>query len=329
MRIQFEGAYYHVACRGNERRPIFRDDTDRRMFLDRLARSAGGHGVRLLCYVLMRNHYHLLIQTPKPNLSKFMMHFNGGYTMAFNRRHRRAGHLYQGRYHAVVVDRDAYLLEVSRYLHLNPVRVGGPAGKKTDERTASLSTHRWSSYAGYVSTRRREPFVEYSELLDFFGGDTAHARRRYSEFVRDGIQGECPNPFAGIAGRLMLGSEEFVERISAGFLSDAEDARERPSLRAIAQAQAPERVLRVISETLGIGIDRLTAKGRRTIERGLAMETVYRHCGLTQPKIGELFGGIDYSTVSVERKRFLHRISKDARLRRTFDKIDRELQNVQ
>jgi len=94
LRIQFAGAYYHVACRGNERRPIFRDDVDRRTFLERLERSLDSYGVRLSCYVLMRNHYHLLIETPKPNLSEFMMHFNGSYTMAFNRRHRRSGHLY-------------------------------------------------------------------------------------------------------------------------------------------------------------------------------------------------------------------------------------------
>jgi len=329
LRIQFAGAYYHVACRGNERRPIFRDDVDRRTFLERLERSLDSYGVRLSCYVLMRNHYHLLIETPKPNLSEFMMHFNGSYTMAFNRRHRRSGHLYRGRYHAVVVERDAYLLEASRYLHLNPVRVRGVARKSAREQRAVLSKHRWSSYGGYVSLRRREPFVEYSEVLGFFGGDSARGRRSYAAFVREGIEQGCPNPFAEVVGQLMLGGEEFVERIKARFLSGEEERRERPSLRAITEGRDPGRVLGVVSEVLGMGLDRLITRGRYTVERGLAMEAVYRYCGLPQRKVGELFGGVDYSTVSVARKEFLQRAKQDPHLRHTFAEIAQALEDIQ
>lgn len=123
LRILFPGAYYHVTCRGNDRRAIYRDDRDRELFLEKLRGSLGTYQVELHAYVLMANHFHLMVATPKGNLSEFMRHFNISYTAAFNRRHRRVGHLYQGRYKAILVDQDSYLLELSRYVHLNPVRV--------------------------------------------------------------------------------------------------------------------------------------------------------------------------------------------------------------
>src|SRR5262245_52642851 len=123
LRINYADAHYHVTCRGNEGRRIFSDDEDRRVFLDRLERSLDIYGVRVHGYVLMGNHFHLVVQTPKANLSEFMRHLNVSYTGSYNRRHRRAGHLFQGRFKAIVVEADSYLLELSRYVHLNPVRV--------------------------------------------------------------------------------------------------------------------------------------------------------------------------------------------------------------
>jgi putative transposase len=123
LRIQYGGAYYHVTCRGNDRRSIYRDDSDRELFLEKLKASLEIYDVALHAYVLMGNHFHLLVQTPKANRSEFMRHFNIAYTGAYNRRHKRVGHLYQGRYKAILVEGDIYLLELSRYLHLNPIRI--------------------------------------------------------------------------------------------------------------------------------------------------------------------------------------------------------------
>ena len=117
LRIDYSDAYYHVTCRGNEQRAIFRDNQDRRGFLERLQRSLEIYGVRLHGYVLMRNHFHLVVQTPRANLSEFMRHLNVSYTGFYNRRHRRVGHLFQGRFKAIVVEADSYLLELSRYVH--------------------------------------------------------------------------------------------------------------------------------------------------------------------------------------------------------------------
>jgi putative transposase len=123
LRIQFENAYYHVTCRGNARQTIFSSDTVRSAFLDLPGRSSDIYRTEILAYVLMGNHFHLLVKTPLGNLQEFMRHFNISYTGLYNRRHRRSDHLYQGRYHSFLIDANTYLKEVSRYIHLNPVKI--------------------------------------------------------------------------------------------------------------------------------------------------------------------------------------------------------------
>jgi REP element-mobilizing transposase RayT len=325
LRVQYEGAYYHVACRGNERRNIFRDDPDRFSFLDCLERSAGIYEVRVLCYVLMDNHFHLVIQTVHANLSEFMRHFNISYTAAFNRRHRRSGHLYQGRYHAILIEKDSYLLEVSRYLHLNPVRIKSIATKSAEEKSRLLSKYRWSSHRGYVSVRQRREFVDYAQVLDYFGGDNARGRRRYAVFVKKGVEADVTSPFKEVVGQLILGGEEFVECIRKRFLGKDEDRRERPAVQMITRKTSPERAIEVTAKLVGLESDDLFARGAMTAERGLAMEVLYRYCGLPQARIGELLGGFDYSTVSLNRKKFLECLKKDKRLRQVFAEIGEAL----
>ena len=123
LRTEYPGAWYHVTCRGNERRAIFGDDRDREIFLEIVDKTRELFGVEVHGYVLMENHVHLILMTPEGNLQKFMQRLNTSHTVSFNRRHRRSGHLFQGRYKAILIDADSYLLELSRYLHLNPVRV--------------------------------------------------------------------------------------------------------------------------------------------------------------------------------------------------------------
>ena len=321
MRVQYEGAYYHVACRGNERRNIFRDDTDRVAFLHCVERSTDIYAVRLLCYVLMDNHFHLLVQTPKANLSEFMRHFNISYTGVFNRRHRRVGHLYQGRYHAILVEKDSYLLEVSRYLHLNPVRVKAMAGKSPEEKAAALSNYAWSSYRGYASHRRRPPFLDCSDVLEYFGGDDARGRRRYARFVREGVGAEVENPFKEVVGQLILGGEEFVEHIRDRFLSQGSEGRETPAFRSIAVKRNPGQVIDTAAGILDLFPEQLLARGKVTVERGLVMELLYRHCGMTQTQIGRFLGDMYYSTVSRNRRKFLDSLEEDERLRAVFSEI--------
>ena len=145
LRIQYPGAFYHVTCQGNERRDIFLSKEDQKVFLEKLGLSSDIYNIPILAYVLMTNHFHLLLTTPDGNLSEFMRHFNISYTAYFNTRHHRVGHLYQGRYKSYLVDADNYLLEVSRYIHLNPVRIKALTKKSPKERWDALMTYKASS----------------------------------------------------------------------------------------------------------------------------------------------------------------------------------------
>ena len=178
LRLEYPGALYHVISRGNERRLIFRSRGDHETFLDLLQESHETKGVLVHCYVLMGNHYHLVLETPRANLSQVMQGLNGGYTRYFNRRHKRVGHLFQGRYKAVLVDREAYLLELSRYVHLNPVRA--KLAKKPEH-------HEWSSYRSFIGLEEPREWVEQGWIPSKFGKKRAKAWQGYRRFVEDGM----------------------------------------------------------------------------------------------------------------------------------------------
>jgi putative transposase len=232
LRLEFPGALYYVTARGNERKPIYRDDRDRRRFLERLAAVVHGYSLRLHAYVLMRNHYHLLVETPVANLSRAMRQLNGVYTQDFNRRHRRVGHLFQGRYKAIVVEQDAYLVELSRYLHLNPVRVG---------EVSTAWNFPWSSAAAFVGRARAPEYLVVGAVLGPFGRRLSTARRRYGAFLMEGVEPGVATPWAAVEGQLLLGERRWVERLTrrldAGQLGEELTGRKQlrvgPSLSAV------------------------------------------------------------------------------------------------
>jgi REP element-mobilizing transposase RayT len=237
LRIQFAGALYHVISRGNERKPIVRDRADREKRLDWLRRTVETYGWRLYAFVLMTNHEHLFLQTPEASLAAGMQYLNGSYTGYFNRRHGRSGHLFQGRYRGHLIEEEGHYLEVSRYIHLNPVRARAvDAPEKWP----------WGSYRGYRWARRALPWVTYGRVLAEFGRSEADARRAYTRFVQAGLDEPKKSPFANAVGGLLLGSAEFVARIQERLksrpvdkaLPELEKLRERPSLRRIATAVA-------------------------------------------------------------------------------------------
>ncbi len=165
LRIEYEGAVYHVTLRGNDRQAIFRTDADREQFIAKLADSVERYDVRLYMYTLMTNHAHFLLETPRGNLSRFMQRFQTAYTVHYNKRHNRSGHLMQGRFSASVVDEDRYVLKLSRYVHLNPIFVKAHKSKPARERIHILRDYRWSSYRGYIGKVKEEDFVDYGPVF--------------------------------------------------------------------------------------------------------------------------------------------------------------------
>ena len=166
LRIEFPGAFYHVTSRGNARQKIHSDDRDRAQFLVTLAGGVDRYAWRCHAYCLMPNHYHLLIETPKPTLSLGMRQLNGLYTQVYNRRHGRVGHLFQGRFKAILVEKEAYLLELLRYVVLNPVRAG---------LVRRPGAWRWSSYDAFVGAAPCPPWLNMDWVLDQFAGDREEA----------------------------------------------------------------------------------------------------------------------------------------------------------
>ena len=239
LRIQYAGALYHVMSRGNERRPIVRDDRDRLKRLEWLQRTVEIHGWQLRAFVLMTNHEHLFLTTPQPNLSAGMQLLNGSYTSYFNRRHRRVGHLFQGRFKALLVEETGYSLELSRYLHLNPLRAGI---------VTKPQQYPWSSYPGYHWRSQMRSWVTYGAVLREFGRGEAEARAAYRRFVRASIAESPAPPWKDAVEDLILGSELFVQRIRMKFcgkpanspLPRRTELRDRPTLKDITEAVATE-----------------------------------------------------------------------------------------
>ena len=282
LRIQYENAYYHVTCRGNARQGVFTNDQDRSAFLDLLNRSRQIYQVQVLAYVLMRNHFHLVVKTPLGNLKEFMRHFNICYTSYFNRRHKRVGHLHQGRYKAFLIDADSYLQEVTRYVHLNPIRVKGKADLFVKEKKRELERYSWSSYVYYVGRRKRDSFVAGEEILGYFGGNTSRGRRNYRKFVEEGLEGEIGSPLQRGKGHGVVGDEDFVEGVRDWFLKRVRKPREVPGFKGIISQIAPAKILGVVSKEAGVDREELQKKGERGLGRGLLMEMLYRYGGLNQ-----------------------------------------------
>lgn len=202
LRIEFAGALYHVTSRGDRREDIYEDDVDRQSFLAVLGDVAARFNWVCHAYCLMSNHYHLLIETPNANLSQGMRQLNGVFTQASNRRHGRTGHLFQGRFKAILVDRDAYLLEVTRYIVLNPVRA----------HMVELPEHwPWSSYRATAGLSPAVPFLDTDTILSLFGKQRGRSRKQYERFVAEGMGKD--SIWQGLRQQIYLGDERFIERM--------------------------------------------------------------------------------------------------------------------
>ncbi|MCG6940487.1 MAG: transposase, partial [Thiohalocapsa sp.] len=204
LRLEFAGALYHVTARGNERRSIFLGDADgdRAAFLDVLGATCERFNWLVHAYCLMTNHYHLLVETPDANLSKGMRQLNGVFTQYVNRTHARVGHLFQGRFKAILVERESYLLELSRYVVLNPVRAG---------MVAAPGDWPWSSYPAMVGELPAPGWLETDAVLRAFAEERTAAVAGYRRFVAEGIG--IASPWQALKGQIYLGSEPFVERM--------------------------------------------------------------------------------------------------------------------
>ena len=216
LRIEFPGAIYHITSRGNAHLPIFEDDYDRKQFLSTIKEVIKRYNWLCHAYCLMDNHYHLLMETVDGNLSLGMRHLNGVYTQRFNRRHHSVGHIFQGRFKAILVEQDSYLLELCRYVVLNPVRAG---------MVKHPGNYQWSSYKGTSGLVKTVSFLTVDWILGQFGKIRQEAQKGYRRFVQVGMKEH--NPWEELKAQCVLGSHEFIDKLKPA-LKDKSKLKEIP-----------------------------------------------------------------------------------------------------
>jgi REP element-mobilizing transposase RayT len=299
LRVEFEDALYHLTGRGNARQRIFADEKDCAKFVQLLVESLQRYEVALHGYVLMGNHYHLIAETRRANLGRWMHWLTTAYTVYFNRRHRRAGHLFQGRYKSIVVDAEGYLLSLSRYVHLNPVR-GKVIGRGDPvERRKRLRGWRWSSYRGYSGLAKPERWVSQERVLGEIGGPPKERRLRYRRFVEEGLLREIESPLEAVQWQTALGREHFLQRLRDHIERKGQAHREVPALRQLQRRTEAQSILDCVGGAYSCSKKELLKREVRGNEaRAVAMVLVWDCCGLSLREMGELFGGAGYTAVA-------------------------------
>ncbi|MEP1445732.1 MAG: transposase [Paraglaciecola sp.] len=267
LRLEYAGALYHVTSRGNERKPIYKVEQDFDLCLEILGEVCERHNWVIHAYCLMTNHYHLLVETPDSNLSTGMRQLNGVYTQKFNRKHKRVGHLFQGRYKAILVDKDSYLLELSRYIVLNPVRAKGMVGHPSE--------WSWSSYHATTHHAPSPNWLATDFLLAQFSSKRDIAISQYKEFVMRGIGQDV---WVNLNSQIFLGSDDFVEQHKK-MLDES----------TMKLSEVPLKQKRPKAKKLSHYIEKYNKK--------TAMVEAYKTGQYTMAEIAKVFG-VHYSTVS-------------------------------
>lgn len=328
LRIEKPGGWYHVSARGNERKAIVRDDRDRRHFVELVAEMVVRFRVRLHGYVLMDNHYHLLLELIETNLSRAVQWLNVSYSVWFNHRHGRSGHLFQGRFKSVAVSPEEWALALSRYAHLNPVRVQtlglgrrdrqarrvglspAPEAAQVRERIARLRRYRWSSYRAYIGLERAPEWLECQTVLALGGsGAGAEQRRRYRDYVEGAVrEGLEKSPWESVREQVVLGGAEFLAEMRK-YVSGSEQ-EQRGARRLVTERPSFEVVIAAIEKV----------KGRKWGEfrdqygdtgRDMALYLGRRLCGLKLTELAEMVDLKNYGVVATNAKRYERRLDRD------------------
>ena len=302
LRIEYEDAYYHVTSRGNERKNIFVSDKDREKFLDYLRSATERYSAVIHAYCLMNNHYHLLIQTPAGNLSQIMHHINGAYTTYYNVKRGRSGHLFQGRYRAILVEANAYAQELSCYIHLNPVRAG---------MVAKPEQYRWSSYLSYVQGKSEQEWLCTEFILGFFNKQGTVARKQYRRLVESKEGKKAESPLRNTFASTILGGVAFINKIRAEHIDGTEPDRNLPDVKYFNNKPDIEEIARQVEKTI---------QDDFALSKRVKIYLCHRYSGQRLNDIGKHFG-IGESGVSQASRRVAIQINRDSRLKKKIHKI--------
>ena len=259
LRLEFPDALYHITSRGDRREDIYEDDADRAEYLNTLASVISQFNWVCYAYCLMSNHYHLLIQTPDGNLSKGMRQLNGVYTQYYNRRHLKTGHLYQGRYKSILVDQDSYLLELSRYIVLNPMKAG---------MVKQVGRWPWSSYQAMIGVCESPDWLSSDYLLSQFSENRKIAIKKYITFVEAGLKNG--SIWSQINNQIYLGDKTFIDKVQKHLIDQRDDI------------QIPKVQRRAVAKSL-------SAYEKQAKSRNEAIVNAYASGGYSYQEIGDYF----------------------------------------
>jgi putative transposase len=307
LRIEYPNAFYHITSRGNEQRAIFKSEGDYERFLSYFESATEKYGARIHCFCLMPNHYHLLLETPRANLRRILHHLNTSYTNYFNAKTERVGHLLQGRYRAILVEKDAYALELSRYIHLNPVRA---------QFVKQPSQYPWSSYLAYMEKDERWWWLEREFILGQLSSNEREARRKYRLFLMDGMVKSIEDPLRKVVASTLLGTEQFVEGVREKFIKKATSHRDLPALRKLSSWPNISSIMRESDRVFGKG----TIASRR-----VALYLSHRLSGLPLGEIGKYFGEIGPSAVAQNTRRLEIILEQDKSLLAEVQNLKKKL----
>lgn len=314
LRIEYEGALYHVTARGNERRKTFFTRRDYEKFLEYMDEARGKFGIILHGYVLMTNHYHLIVETPERNLSRVMHHINSSYTTYVNVKKKRSGHLFQGRFKSIVVDRDSYLLELSRYLHLNPVRA------RMVERPEEYP---YSSYRTYIGAGC-DPRITTSAVLGLIGVDGDKAPECYRNFVESALGTELESPMEKVYGGTILGGEGFIEALLREIGADQRGKAEISYRKSLSAVVLPGGIVTAVRQHCGIAEEEVLSGEHRK----MCLYLLKQHSSAKNSEIGEMLGGMGAAAVAKGYQRFVQRQAQDPDLAKTIEGIERKMSRV-
>lgn len=313
LRIEYQGAFYHIISRGERRENIFIDDRDRLKFLEKLGETALKFKLKIHGYVLMDNHFHLLIETPDANLSTAMHHINTSYSNWFKSKHQIIGSVFQGRYKSVLVEKDLYLLILSVYIHLNPVRA---------EIVEKPEKYEWSSFGIYIRGEKSISWIFTEDILKMFLG----SREEYKEFVYQHMNKDNEIKQKDIRGEhSILGRKEFRERIMKQFKSGLKksDIREKPDLKHLNSLTVDD-VRTIILKIFQIKKEDLLLKTKNNKYRKLFLYGLKKYTQLSLRGIGDLCG-MDYVAVFQMVKRFISDSVRHPELKIMLEKFEREI----
>jgi len=313
LRVEFENAFYHITSRGNQRDKIFYDVSDRERFLEILSRTKERYGFLLHAYALMDNHYHLLMETPRANLSQIMQNINTSYAVYINRKYQRSGHLLQGRFKGIIVDKDRYLVALSRYIHLNPVRVR--LVKRPIE-------YPWTSYRSFIDPKAENSLVDIGETLLSFSKHRPKAIRAYRGLV-EGEEGREENPFGKMEAGILLGEGAFKAKV-LGLIERKKVDEEVVQAKRLRRRVSIGAVIKACQMYYGKGRKALVGRGRGNEGRQEAIYLAKILTGERGKEIGGYFG-IKGSAVSDAVRRLEGRLDRERPLRERIESLKEKI----